>query len=98
LGKQGEAVTARDLFASQFGIIKDFRDVLLHYDEYAVGGGQRRNLMVNADEGATVTLDDDGCILFAWGGHHAQLLTCARAALDLSRTLTELHWLSSLRP
>jgi hypothetical protein len=36
LGKEAKAASARDAFRARFEVIKDLRDVTIHYDEYAL--------------------------------------------------------------
>lgn len=92
LGKQAEAARARDAFTSKFEIVKDLRDVTIHYDEYAVGQGRRLDLIVNPNEGLGVTEDEDGHILIMWAGHRVRLLDAATAALVLAQDLTKMFW------
>jgi hypothetical protein len=46
LGKEVKAASARDAFTARFEVIKDLRDVTIHCDEYALGDGRRRDLIV----------------------------------------------------
>jgi hypothetical protein len=92
LGKHAEIAEARDRFTASLGIVKHLRDALIHYDEYVVGKGRRRDLIIDPNEGAGVTEDEDGYLLFTWGGNRVQLIEAAHAALILSETLTKMFW------
>lgn len=92
LGKQADAVAARDVFISEFDMVKRLRDVTIHYDEYALGRGQRRDLIVDPNEGLGVTEDEEGHILIMWAGNRLRLLDAAAAALILARRLTQMFW------
>ncbi|MBO3753080.1 hypothetical protein J5X84_44170 [Streptosporangiaceae bacterium NEAU-GS5] len=90
LGKAGEAIAARDAFTSRYGLVKDLRDVVIHYDEYVVGQGRRRDLIVDPNQGAGVTDDVDGYLIFAWAGHRIRLVDAAKEALVLSESLARM--------
>jgi hypothetical protein len=91
-GKGEEEKRARDAFVTQFEKVKYIRDAVIHYDEYAIGAGQKRDLIIDSNEGAGVGQDDDGYLLFKWAGHEVRLLDAARAALVLSVALTKLFF------
>src|SRR5262249_37837254 len=74
LGKEAEAAAVRDAFTSQYSIIKELRDVTIHYDEYALGQGRRQDLIVDPEEGLAAAEDEDGFISIAWAGHRLRLL------------------------
>jgi hypothetical protein len=88
LGKEAEAARARNAFTSKFAIVKTLRNVTIHYDDYAIGDGQHKNLIIDPNEGLGVVWDEDGYIHIAWAGHQVKLLDAAGAALNLSRALT----------
>jgi hypothetical protein len=92
LGKEADAARVRDAFLAKFKVIKTLRDVTIHYDEYATGGGRPRvrNLIIDPNEGLGVVEDDDGYIYIGWAGHRVNVLEAASAALDLSRALTDM--------
>jgi hypothetical protein len=98
LGKEAEAARARNAFTSRFAIIRDLRDVALHYDAYAIERGKRQHLSLDPNEGLGVVWDDDGYLYVAWAGCRVNLLAAARAALDLARALTDMFWEPALRP
>jgi hypothetical protein len=98
LGKEAEAAKARDAFLSKFKVIKTLRDVTIHYDEYAIGLGDRRDLIIDPNEGLGVVEDDDGYIYIAWAGHRVNVLEAASAALDLARALTRMFWRDAHQP
>ena len=92
LGKESQAAQARNKFSSKYGFITHLRDVTLHYDAYVVGQGAREDLVKDPNEGLGVTEDEKGFILIMWAGHRIRLLDAARAALVLSRDLTQMFW------
>jgi len=98
LGKEAEAAKARNAFTSKFAVIKTLRDVTIHYDAYAIGIGQKQDLIIDHDEGLGVMEDEVGYINVASAGHRVKVLEAATAALDLSRALTEMFWRKVLRP
>jgi hypothetical protein len=98
LGKEAEASRARNAFTSKFAVIKTLRNVTLHHDEYAIGDGQHKNLIIGPNEGLGVMWDQDGYIYIAWAGHQVRVLEAASAALDLSRALTDMFWGEARRP
>jgi hypothetical protein len=98
LGKEAEVCRARNAFTSKFAVFKTLRNVTIHYDEYAIGDGQHKNLIIDPNEGLGVVWDQDGYIYIAWAGHQVRVLEAASAALDLSRALTDMFWGEALRP
>jgi hypothetical protein len=92
LHKDSEAAQARNTFVSRFPVIKDLRDVTIHYDEYALGQGRRRDLIVDPNEGLGVTEDEDGYLQIMWAGHRLNLLEAADGARTLARELTQMFW------
>lgn len=76
LGKEADAGRVRDAFLAKFKVIKALRDVTIHYDEYATGGGRPRvrNLIIDPNEGFGVVEDDDGYIYIGWAGHRVNAL------------------------
>ena len=73
-------------------MVKDLRDITIHYDEYVVGQGRRRDLILDPNEGLGVTEDEDGYIQIMWAGNRIRLLEAADAALILARDLTQMFW------
>jgi hypothetical protein len=47
LGKEAEAARARNAFTSRFAIIRDLRDIALHYDAYAIECGKHQHLSLD---------------------------------------------------
>jgi hypothetical protein len=92
LQKESQAAQARDAFTSNFALVKDLRDVTIHYDEYVVEKGRRQDLIVDPNEGLGVTEDEDGYIHIMWAGNRVKLLAAADAALVLTRELTQMFW------
>jgi hypothetical protein len=98
LGKQAEAARVRELFISRFGIVKHLRDVVIHYDEYVTGGGRRRDLIIDPNQGEGVGEDEDGYLLFVWGGNRVRLIDAGQGALDLAMSLTNMFLRAATEP
>ncbi|MET9697752.1 hypothetical protein ABZY31_12580 [Streptomyces sp. NPDC006529] len=92
LGKDAALRRAVDAFTDSQPLVKLFRDVLIHSDEYSVGLGRHRHRATNPDEGITVSQGDDGTILVTWGGHTLHLLQAANDSLTLWRALRHEYW------
>ncbi len=92
LQKESQAAKARDVFTSKFAMVKDLRDVTIHYDEYVIGQGRRRDLILDPNEGLGVTEDEDGHIQIMWAGNRIRLLEAADSALLLAREMTQMFW------
>ncbi|MGW6058432.1 hypothetical protein [Streptomyces sp. NPDC055189] len=91
LGKESALRSAVDAFTSAQPLVKHFRDVLIHNDEYSVGQGRSQNKAITT-EGIGVTQDDTGRILVTWGGHALILLQAADDAMNLWRALSGEFW------
>lgn len=93
LRKEAEAATARNAFTSKYGMITHLRDVTLHYDAYAVGGGKHQHLIRDHNEFLGVGEDEAGRLIVFWGGNRVNLLDAANAAITMSRELTRMFWI-----
>jgi len=98
LGKESQSLQVRNAFSSKYQLITHLRDVTLHYDAYAVGGGDRRDLIKDPNEGLGVIEDEKGFILIMWAGHRLRLLEAAQAALVLSTSLSQMFWGALTQP
>ncbi|MFG3180782.1 hypothetical protein [Streptomyces nigra] len=83
---------AVDAFTSAQPLVKHFRDVIIHNDEYTVGQGRSRKKAITSDEGIGVDQDDTGRILVTWGGRSIILLDAAADAVTLWRALNAEFW------
>ncbi|MFI5999992.1 hypothetical protein ACIA98_06185 [Streptomyces sp. NPDC051366] len=92
LGKGAALKAAVVRFTNAQPLAKRFRDVIIHFDEYAVGGGRDRGKATKPEEGMGVGQDDDGRIHVTWGGHTMNLLQAAEDALTLWRDLNREFW------